>query len=75
MPFRNILGQENAVEFIRQALKRNRIPQAWLFTGQKNIGKFKTAVSLALQEVRPGPDATERAGRNGETKKRMSIRF
>jgi len=47
MPFREILGQDYAIGLIKNALNRSRMPQSWLFTGQKNIGKFKTAVALS----------------------------
>ncbi|MEE3266088.1 MAG: DNA polymerase III subunit delta', partial [SAR324 cluster bacterium] len=47
MPFRDIFGQEHAIDLLNQAVRRDRIPHAWLFTGQANIGKFKTAVALA----------------------------
>ena len=47
MPFGDILGQEHAIELISHSVIRDRIPHAWLFTGQANIGKFKTAVALA----------------------------
>ena len=47
MPFKDILGQVDAIELICHAIRRERIPHAWLFTGQANIGKFKTAVALA----------------------------
>ena len=47
MPFEDILGQENAIESLYQAVQKYRIPHAWLFTGQANIGKYKTAVALA----------------------------
>ena len=46
MPFRNIFGQEHAIELINKALLSDRMPHSWLFTGQANIGKFKTAVAL-----------------------------
>jgi len=46
MSFREILGQENAIGLIKQAFSRDRIPQAWLFVGQKSVGKYKTAVAL-----------------------------
>ena len=46
MPFRNIFGQEHAIDLIKQAILRDRMPHSWLFTGQANIGKFKTAVAL-----------------------------
>ena len=47
MPFGDILGQEHAIQLICHAVQRNRMSHAWLFTGQANIGKFKTAVALA----------------------------
>ena len=47
MPFRDVLGQDYAIALIRNSIKKGRIPQSWLFTGQKNIGKFKTAVALS----------------------------
>ncbi|MBC8259767.1 MAG: DNA polymerase III subunit delta' [SAR324 cluster bacterium] len=47
MPFRDIYGQEDALDLLKQAVDRDRMPHAWLFTGQANIGKFKTAVALA----------------------------
>ena len=46
MPFRNIFGQEHAIGLIKQAILRDMMPHSWLFTGQANIGKFKTAVAL-----------------------------
>ena len=47
MPFGDILGQEHAIELLFHAVQKDRMPHAWLFTGQANIGKFKTAVALA----------------------------
>jgi len=47
MPLGDILGQEHAIELLCHAVQRDRIPHAWLFTGQANIGKFKSAVALA----------------------------
>ena len=47
MPFRDIYGQEHAIELLNEAIHRDRMPHAWLFTGQPNIGKYKTAVALA----------------------------
>ena len=47
MSFREIYGQEHAIDLLNQAVQRDRMPHAWLFTGQANIGKYKTAVALA----------------------------
>jgi len=49
MPFGDVLGQEHAIELICHAVQTDRMPHAWLFTGQANIGKFTTAVALAQQ--------------------------
>ena len=47
MPFSKIFGQDHAIELLNQAVQKKRMPHAWLFTGQANIGKFKTAIALA----------------------------
>jgi len=59
MPFGDILGQEHAIELLCNAVQRDRMPHAWLFTGQANIGKFKTSVALAqkLNCIGSGEDA------------------
>ena len=59
MPFGNILGQEHAIELLCHAVQRDRMPHAWLFTGQANIGKFKTAVALdqKINSSKIGEDA------------------
>ncbi|MBS1256325.1 MAG: DNA polymerase III subunit tau [Deltaproteobacteria bacterium] len=59
MPLQDILGQEHAIDLLNQAIHRDRMPHAWLFTGQSNIGKFKTAVALAqkLNCRKSGEDA------------------
>ena len=59
MPFRDIYGQEHAIDLLNEAIHRDRMPHAWLFTGQSNIGKFKTAVAVAqkLNCRKSGEDA------------------
>jgi len=59
MPFEDILGQDYAIELLCHAVQRDRMPHAWLFTGQANIGKFNTAVALAqkLNCSKNGKDA------------------
>ena len=47
MPFGDILGQEHAIDLLCNAVLKERMPNAWLFTGKANIGKYKTAVALA----------------------------
>ena len=46
MPFRDIFGQDHAIDLLNETIRRDRMPHALLFTGQANIGKFQTAVAL-----------------------------
>jgi len=45
--FSDIIGQERAIGFLKQALSRDRIPHAYMFTGISGIGKTTTALALA----------------------------
>ena len=47
MPFSEILGQAQAVKCLRRAVREDRLPHAWLFTGPSRVGKSKTAEALA----------------------------
>lgn len=47
MPFHEIQGQAAAVDFLQGALRRERIPSAYLFTGPHHVGKRSTAQVLA----------------------------
>jgi DNA polymerase-3 subunit delta' len=48
MTFDSILGQERAIRFLRQIMKKKRIPNAMLFTGIDGIGKQTTARSFGM---------------------------
>ena len=47
MPFRDIVGQPQAVNRLQKSLRNNRIAHAYLFSGAQGIGKGSCAVSLA----------------------------
>jgi DNA polymerase-3 subunit delta' len=47
MPFDQILGQENAVHMMRNALIKDRMAHAYLLVGPEGAGKRKTAIMLA----------------------------
>ena len=47
MLFSQILGQERAKRFLKQAMSREKIPHAYLFTGISGVGKTSTAMALA----------------------------
>ena len=48
MAFQRIIGQENAVALIERAMSHGRVPHAWLFSGMAHVGKFRTALTLAM---------------------------
>ena len=47
MAFSHILGQEKAIAVLRNALRNDRVPQAYLFSGYEGVGKKFTASMLA----------------------------
>ena len=47
MPFDQILGQETASAFLRNALTHGRLAHAYLFVGPEGVGKKLTALTLA----------------------------
>ena len=47
MAFSHILGQEKAIAVLRNALRNDRVPQAYLFSGYEGVGKKFSASMLA----------------------------
>jgi len=47
MAFRDIIGQDRAVNILLKTIQRERIPSSYLFAGESGIGKKLTAVNLA----------------------------
>lgn len=47
MAFKDIIGQDRAVNILKGSLGQNRIPSAYLFAGESGIGKKFTAINLA----------------------------
>ncbi|TDR95905.1 DNA polymerase III subunit gamma/tau [Enterovirga rhinocerotis] len=45
--FADLIGQEAMVQTVRNAFAANRIPQAWMLTGVRGVGKTTTARILA----------------------------
>src|SRR5580704_2177515 len=45
--FKDLIGQDAMVRTLRNAFARNRIPQAWMLTGVRGVGKTTTARILA----------------------------
>jgi DNA polymerase-3 subunit delta' len=47
MSFAQILGQETAIAVLQNALRRQRMPHAYVFAGNEGVGKKLTALTLA----------------------------
>ncbi len=47
MSFSDILGQEKAIAVLQNALRHDRVPQAYVFSGYDGVGKKFSAVTLA----------------------------
>ena len=47
MPFCDIYGQDRQIDVLQSAMKRERVPHAYLFHGKQGIGKKTTAHALA----------------------------
>jgi DNA polymerase-3 subunit delta' len=47
VPFSEIIGQERAIQFLKQVIARAKMSHAYLFVGIPGVGKTTTAVALA----------------------------
>lgn len=45
--FSEIIGQDEAVDFLQNALNRNKVSHAYLFLGPEGVGKMKSALTFA----------------------------
>ena len=57
MPLSHVQAQDRAVEALLRALRADRVPNAWLFTGPEGVGKALVARALAGVMVGPEPAA------------------
>lgn len=63
IPFSQIIGQERAIHLLKQAIKREKMPHAYLFVGVPGVGKTTTALALARALNCEAPEAGEGCGR------------
>lgn len=47
MAFRDIVGQDTAINILLRTIQRDRLPSSYLFAGESGIGKKFTAINLA----------------------------
>jgi DNA polymerase III delta prime subunit len=55
MPFSDIIGHAPAVDLLRRAVARSRVPQSLLFAGPEGVGKRTAAIALAQAVNCPRP--------------------
>lgn len=63
IPFSQIIGQERAVHLLKQTIKREKMPHAYLFVGVSGVGKTTTALSMAQALNCEEPQDGESCGR------------
>lgn len=51
-----IVGHDQAVAFLRQALQAGRLPHAWLFVGPQGVGKRTLALAFAGRLLTPASE-------------------
>jgi DNA polymerase-3 subunit delta' len=56
--FDNILGQDQAIDFLRRAYESNRLPHGLVFAGPSGVGKATTALALAALFLCHNPKGT-----------------
>jgi len=47
IPFSQIIGQDRAVHLLKEAIRREKMPHAYLFAGVPGVGKTTTALAVA----------------------------
>ena len=61
--FKEIIGQEKAIDFLRRVAANDKIASAYLFAGIQGIGKTTTAMGFALLLNCMEPDSEDGCGR------------
>lgn len=62
MPFKDVLGQDEPIGFLKTALRRSRVAHAYLFVGPQGVGKARAAQAFAELLLCPEAQAEEACG-------------
>ena len=62
MAFKDIIGQEHAVNILKKALGQDRLAHSLLFSGPEGTGKRLTALALAMELNCAAPEGGEACG-------------
>ncbi|MFO7860498.1 MAG: DNA polymerase III subunit delta' [Desulfosalsimonas sp.] len=54
----DLIGQKRPVQLLANALQNDKMPHAWLFTGEDGVGKKTAALALAMISNCQNPDLT-----------------
>jgi DNA polymerase-3 subunit delta' len=75
IPFSKIVGQDKAVQFLKQVMAGDKLPHAYLFVGIQGIGKTTTALALTRAISCREPSDGEGCGRCPSCRQVMSGNF
>jgi DNA polymerase-3 subunit delta' len=75
IPFSKIIGQDKAVQFLKQVMAGEKLPHAYLFVGIQGIGKTTTALALTRAINCREPVTEEGCGRCPSCRQVMSGNF
>ena len=59
MSFKEVIGQQSAVAFLKSAYKQGRIAHAYVFAGPSGVGKTNAAINFAKLLLCQGPKQEE----------------
>ena len=67
MAFRDVIGQDKAVNILLRTIQRGRLPSSYLFAGESGIGKKFTAINLikAVNCLTPSSSHPDKRGHGG----------